>query len=349
MSISSRIAIAALAIACSVTPAWAQWLNQPTPGMPRTADGKPNLTAPAPRTADGKPDLSGVCAIDGLGAATNITNVEMLPWAQKVYAQRIGTYGHEDPGVGCLPEGPRTGIAGLDPLRIVQTPTVIVILYEAGAPRQIFTDGRKMPNDPQPTWMGYSIGHWDGDTLVVETAGFNDKTWLDFKGHPHSEALRVTERVRRTDCGHMQLTMTFDDPKTYTKPFTVTMPVNFAPDTDLIENVCLENEKDRHRLVGRVSDDQKAAKKVPRATLARYAGVYDVGPLGEWTVSVDGDELKVEMSTGGGKQSTFAQSETRFTFPATGGTLTFVSDAKGVVTEMVLTIVEGDMPAKRKR
>ena len=183
----------------------AQWIEHPTPGIPRTADGKPDLTAPAPRAADGKPDLSGLWFIGGLGHATNITSVEMLPWAQKVYTQRLATYGHEDPVVSCLPEGPRAGLHGLEPLRIVQVPTMTLVLYESSPMRQIFTDGRALPKDPNPTWMGYSIGRWDGDTFIVETAGYNDKTWLDFRGHPHSEALRVTERFKRTDFGHMRL------------------------------------------------------------------------------------------------------------------------------------------------
>src|SRR5262249_35653119 len=153
------------------------------------------------------------------------------------YNQRLETYGNDDPStVLCTPEGPRTGLAGLDPLRIIQAPTMLAILYEGGYYRQVFTDGRPLPKDPNPTWMGYSVGRWDAETLVVETTGYNDKTWLDFTGHPHTEALRVTERFRRTDFGHMQLDMTFDDPKAYVKPWTVHFPVNFVPDTELLEN-----------------------------------------------------------------------------------------------------------------
>lgn len=350
MMFCARISLvaASLGIAAVASPAVAQWINHPTPGIPRTKDGKPNLTAPAPRTADGKPDLSGLWQMNGLGYATNITDTEMLPWAQKVYQQRIATYGHDDPAVGCLPEGPRTSLAGLDPIRIIHTPAIVFIVYESGPVRQIFTDGRTLPTDPTPTWMGYSIGRWEGDTLVVQTAGFNDKTWLDFRGHPHSEALRVTERFRRTDFGTIQLAVTYDDPKTYTKPFTINVPVRFVPDTDLLENVCLENEKDRARLVGRPPDEQKAGHKVPRDLLARYAGVYEFGPLGAWTVSVDGDDLKIELSTGGGKQALIPISDSVFSFPGSGGTVKFVDDGKGTITTMVLTIVEGDMPGKRR-
>jgi hypothetical protein len=329
-------------------PAAAQWINHPTPGTPRTADGKPNLTAPLPRTADAKPDLSGVWAISGLGYSTNITSVEMLPWAQKVFETRAATYGHEDPAANCLPEGPRAGLSGLEPFRIVQTPHVSFFMYESSPPRQIFADGRKLPQDPTPSWMGYSVAHWEGDTFVVETSGYNDRTWLDFTGHPHSEALRVTERFQRIDFGHMQLSMTFEDSKTYVKPWTINVAVNLVPDTQLLEYVCLENEKDRPRLVGRVSEDRDASKKVSRDVLSRYVGVYDVELLGMWTVTLDGDELKIEMGDGGGKQAVIPQSDTVFAYPPIGGPVRFVSDAKGEVTGFVVTVVEGDIPAKKR-
>jgi hypothetical protein len=146
----------------------------------------------------------------------------------------------------------------------------------------------------------------------------------------------------------MQLAMTFDDPKTYTKPWTIAMAVTFQPDSDLLETVCLENEKDRHRLVGRVSDERKAETKVARHVLERYAGTY-VGPLGSWQVSVDGDHLNIEMADGGGRQALFAQSDTAFLFPPFGGVVTFVQDGSGAVTHFTITVVEGDFPMTRKR
>jgi hypothetical protein len=336
------------ALSLLATPAAAQWLNYKTPGIPRTRDGKPNLTAPAPRTADGKPDLSGMWAISGLGYATNITDMEMLPAAQALYRKRLESYGSDDPAINCLPEGPRSALAGLDPLRIIQSRNMTAVLYETGSYRLIYTDGRPLPKDPNPTWMGYSIGRWDGDTFVVETAGYNDRTWLDFTGRPHSEALRVTERFRRMDFGHMQLEMTFDDPKTYRRPFTIKVPVNFLPDDDLIENVCLENEKDRGRLVGKIADERKTERKLPASVLSQYAGTYDVGPLGNWTVSVVGDELAVDLGSGGGRQVMFARADDVFVLPSAGGTVTFVKDSKNVVTHLLLTIVEGDFKAERK-
>ena len=235
-------------------------------------------------------------------------------------------------------------------LAVLQSANLLHVLYEGGSPtREVHLDGRALPKDPTPTWMGYSTARWDGDTLIVETAGYNDKTWLDFNGHPHSEALHVTERFRRVDFGHMQLEVTYEDPKTYVKPWTIKLDVAYMPDTDMLENVCLENEKDRTRLVGSVSADRKAEKKVAREVLQKYVGSYDFGPLGIWRILVDGDQLKTQMADGVTPQPLMAQSDTKFMFPAIGGTLTFVTDATGATTTMILTVVEGDMPAKKVR
>ena len=137
-------------------------------------------------------------------------------------------------------------------MKIVQTSNLLVILYEYQTIfRQIFIDGRALPKDPNPTWMGYSVGHWDGDTLVVTTAGYNDRTTLDLAGHPHTEALRLTERYHRRDAGHLDLQVTFDDPKAYTKPWTVLIKQALVVDTELLDEVCLENEKSLQHLVGR--------------------------------------------------------------------------------------------------
>jgi hypothetical protein len=340
-------AVAALLVSLAATPAAAQWLNYPTPGIPRTKDGKPNLTASAPKAGNGKPDLSGMWSIGGLGVATNITDVEMLPAAKALFTERLETYANDDPATACLPEGPRAGIAGLDPMRIVQTRNMVVVLHETGSYRQIFTDGRPLPKDLNPTWMGYSVGRWVKDTFVVDTVGYNDKTWLDFLGHPHSESLHLTERYRRTDFGHMQIEMTFDDPKTYVKPFTIKMAGKLVPDDDLIENVCLENEKDRGRLVGKINDEKKAEKQVAADVLAQYAGSYDVGPMGVWKVSVIGDRLAVALADGGGNQVVFARTDNVFVFPSAGGMLTFVKE-KDKVTHFLLTIVEGDFRGERR-
>jgi hypothetical protein len=236
----------------------AQWLQFPTPGVPRLPDGKPNLTAPAPRTADGRPDLSGVWLprgryIQDLAGDLKPGELSFQPWAAEVYKHRLDTLSREDPQAHCVLSGvPRENLIPY-PLKIVNTTNgMIVILYEAlHSYRQIFMDGRRLPKDPNPTWMGYSIGHWDGDTLVVESAGFVENNWLDNNGHPGTESLRLTERFRRRDFGHIDLQMTIDDPKAYTKPWTVTVPLQAIPDSELIEYVCDENEKDLQHLVGK--------------------------------------------------------------------------------------------------
>jgi hypothetical protein len=234
----------------------AQWLIYPTPGVPRLPDGKPNLAAPAPKTPDGKPDLSGVW-MTGMGFTRNIAKdlkpgeVPFQPWAATLYQHRLDTNGKEDPQGRCVLSGvPREDVVPY-PFKILNSNGVIVILYEAlHSYRQIFMDGRPMPKDPNPTWMGYSIGHWDGDTLVVESAGFVDNNWLDNNGHPGTESMHLTERFRRRDFGHIDLKATIDDPKAYTKPWTVNLELTRA-DTELIEYVCDENEKDFGHLVGK--------------------------------------------------------------------------------------------------
>jgi hypothetical protein len=242
-------------------PVSAQWLDLPSAGIPRTADGKPNLAAPAPRTPDGKPDLTGVWEAEGqtyffdLTAGLKPEDVVLQPWAKTLQQQRVDNVHGDDPLARCLPHGvPRVNTNGLFPFKVIQTPTVIVILYEQmNLFRQIFMDGRKLAKDPNPTWLGYSIGRWEGDTLVVETSGFNDRTWLDTeKGHPATEALHVTERFRRKNFGNMEVTATIDDSKAYAKPWTTTpQPMHLQLGTELIEFICNENEKDIPHLVGK--------------------------------------------------------------------------------------------------
>jgi hypothetical protein len=339
------------------TSARAQWLKQPTPGTPRTADGKPNLTAPVPGAPDGHPDLTGLWQLGiEIGYAANITadlaSADIQPWAATLSRQRLEEFGKDDPEItGCKPGGPRHITRG-GLTKIIQTPVVIIFLFEDLSYRQIFLDGRRMPNDPNPTWMGYSIGHWDGDTLVVETSGFNDRTWLDFAGHPHSEMLRMTERFRRTAFGRMDLQVTLDDPTVYAKPVTLTAGGNFVPDTDLIEFVC-ENEKDRVHLVGRTTTEKTVV--VPRSVLATYVGVYDVTdsrspivgrPRQVFTVTLDGDQLVLDMS-GKGKIPMIPLSQTSFS-PRLLGTYEFVKDGSGRVTHMLIHSAEEVLTAMRR-
>jgi hypothetical protein len=253
---AQRLVVAVLCLAIA-SPATAQWLRHPTPGIPRTPDGKPNLAAPAPRTADGKPDLSGLWLTNGIyigDIAKDLKpgDVPYQPWAKELYEHRRATESKDDPTSRCIPGGVPRSTAVPYPFKILMVPGMVVILYEAvHSYRQIFTDGRDLPEDPNPTWFGYSVGHWEGDTFVVHTAGFNDKGWLDNYGKPATERLHVIERFRRKDFGHLDVEVTIDDPKAYTRPWTVTLPLVLQPDTELLEYICSENEKDVDHLVGK--------------------------------------------------------------------------------------------------
>jgi len=262
------------------TSAYAQWLNYPAPGTPRTRDGKPDLAAKAPRASNGKPDLSGVwqAAFTPPGEIERLfgdvfkeyvvpgddprlfskyfLNIladfkpEDAPMRPEAIALMRGHTNLESPSTRCAPQGiPRGDLDNYLPFKIIQTPGVIAVLYEeSNTYRQIYTDGRKLPKDPQPAWMGYSVGHWEGDTLVVDSAGFNDQGWLDASGHPQSEDLRIRERFYRRDFGHMDVELTIEDPKMYTRAFTVKTTEVLLPDSDVLEYVCTENEKDRVHL-----------------------------------------------------------------------------------------------------
>jgi hypothetical protein len=267
-----RVAFAVLLLAAVAD---AQWLNHPSPAIPRLPDGKPNLSAPAPKAPDGKPDLSGIwaaeCAVQGRDACftrslffdlakdLNPIDVQMTPWAEGIQTQRQARNHVDDPYGYCLPPGtPRINFGG-GPFKILQTPQLTALLYETLAGmtfRQVFTDGRSHPQSPEPTWLGYSVGRWDSDVFVVETTGFKDGGWLDtLKGRPHSDALRVTERFRRTDFGHMQLSITIDDPKAFLKPWTVQTQLTLLPDTELVEAFCDNHDKTmEHRRIEAVTE-----------------------------------------------------------------------------------------------
>ena len=218
--------------------------------IPRQPNGEPNLNAPAPRRADGKPDLTGIWAatppkVRDATAGLKPGEVVMMPWAQKLFDQRkTGDLEAFDPDANCLPQGVPKINSVPPPFKIYQEAKAVVILYEAfGQFRQFFMDGRALPKDPNPSWLGYSVARWDGDTLVVESTGFNGKAWLDQLGHPSTEALHVTERFHRRDFGHMDITSTIEDPGAYTKPWTYTQPLALQTDTELMEEVC-ENNRD---------------------------------------------------------------------------------------------------------
>jgi len=253
------------------TPLSAQWLQYPTAGVPKLPSGRPNLNAPTPRTADGKPDLSGIwlpettrtCPPEGcfdMLAGEQFFNIgwglkdglPYRPWAAEARKVRMAENGKDDPVSHCLPGG----VVKLhtSPLlrKIIQVPGLVISLNEMDATyRQIFTDGRPLPVDPQPSWKGYSSGRWDADTLVVETNGFRDGMWLDRSGSPVTDAAKMTERFRRVNYGKLEIEITVDDPKAYAAPWTVKLNQFIVLDTDLLDYVCLENEKDAQHLVGR--------------------------------------------------------------------------------------------------
>jgi hypothetical protein len=275
-----RGAMIGLMFAGAIASAPAQWLNNRDPRTPRTKDGKPNLSAPVPRGANGKPDLSGIWMTDktprpemerlfrGIGTFA-VPGDDPLEF-NKYFLNIMSDFKPEDdpirpefapilkqraraardtPSILCLPLGTPWIDALPAPYKLVQTPGLTLMIHEGEPlPRQVFTDGRKPPPDPDPSWLGYSVGNWDKDTLAVDTVGFNDRTWLDAFGHPHSESLHVVERFRRRDFGHMDLQVTFEDPKVYTKPVTVNYSQTLLPDTDLLEYVCTENERSRAHL-----------------------------------------------------------------------------------------------------
>src|SRR5215831_15444870 len=265
--ISDMRAFCLLSIILAVSAA-AQWISYPTPGIPRTPDGKPNHSAPTPKAADGHPDLTGLwhrtrgrqrTGAGGLAMGPNLEDFmrpgekipPMLPAAEKLHRERMANFMKDRPSASCLPHGiPDQMLIGV-PLKIVQNPGLTLILYEEFARfRQIFTDGRPHPPVTGPAWLGYSIGSWDGDWFVIDTRGFNDKSWLDDSGRPHTEALHTVERFRRRDFGHMDAEVVIDDPQAYRKTWSFPMQFEFLADTDMIEDVC-DNERDSSHSVGK--------------------------------------------------------------------------------------------------
>src|SRR6266853_5338758 len=251
-----RSILSGVVLLSAVVPLSAQWLHYPTPGIPRTPDGKPNLSAPAPKTPDGKPDLSGIWAGTDDKYFRDLTvggpPAPMLPWAEALFKARKENLEKGHPSERCIGHGVTDYDTLGAPRRIIQTPGMIAMLFEAyNHYRQIFLDGRPLPKTTQPSYMGYSVGKWEGDTLVVETTGLNDVGWLDMNGHPQTESTHVTERFRRRNFGHIDLQITIDDPKAYSKPWTVAVAgLNFLPDEELVESIC-ENEKDFSHMVGK--------------------------------------------------------------------------------------------------
>jgi hypothetical protein len=336
------------------SPLSAQWLNQPTHGIPRTADGKPNLSTPAPRTPDGKPDLSGlwsrISPKYSRNIAADLKPGEIQPWADELVEQRKEDLGKGYMNVLCVPLGPGYSTiadsTGAEMMKIIQTPTLIVILNPDLTYRQIFMDGRALETAPNPSWMGYSVGRWEGDTLVVESFGFNDRTWLDHDGHPHTEALRMTERYRRRDFGNLDLEVTLSDPGAYTRPWTVAVRAELAPDTEMIEYVCNEKNVGLEHWVGKASDEWKNEVKVAPEILAKYVGVYIEQPK-YWRIeprmveiTLSNGRLYGDMD-GRGKEPLIAQSQTLFS-GLYGLGVEFFTESQGVPTHLFVKHVSGD-------
>jgi hypothetical protein len=262
---------AAVAASCAM-PALllCQWIHYPTASVPRTPDGTPNLVAPAPKTADGKPDLSGIwqtenspCPPEGcpdMPSSPEFLNIgarlpgglPYQPWAAELVKKRMADYGKDDPVSHCRPAGALRLLTYPPYRKIVQTPGLMLILSERDVTyRQIFTDGRPLPEDPDPSFTGYSTGHWEGDSLVVHTNGFRDGMWLDRSGSPLTDAAKMTERFRRVNYGSLEIEITVDDPKAYTAPWTVKLKQRIVLDSELLEYFCQDNEKDSPHLVGK--------------------------------------------------------------------------------------------------
>jgi len=327
--------IAVMTVALSV-PLAAQWLNHPTPGIPRTPDGKMNRSAPAPRTPDGKPDLSGlwnkISPKYSRNIAADLKPEDIQPWAKALVEQRTEDLGRDYMNIHCVPLGPGYVTAadstGAEMMKIVQTPGLIIMLNPDLTYRQIWMDGRALEVQPNPSWMGYSVGRWEGDTLVVESNGFNAGTWLDRDGHPHTEQLRLTERYRRPSFGTLEIEATFSDPGAYTRPWTVKVSAEYAPDTEMLEWVCNEGaNRSLVHWIGQASDDLKNEKKVAPETLARYVGTYSEQPPFWKSVQISGaaqaagrtvqitleDGRLMGNMDGRGKQTLIAMSEVEFT------------------------------------
>ena len=327
----------------------AQWLDLPTPGLPRLPDGKPDLAAPAPRTPDGKPDLSGLWNNDGgdrynNNIAADLATSDVAPWAHALFMKRQLEFGKDSMETLCMPLGPVYMTTRYREFRIVQTPALIVLLFNDGMHREIFMDGRSLEEDPNPTWMGYSVGRWEGDVLVVESNGYTDRSWLDFGGHPHTEDLRITERYTRRDIGHMEVQVTILDPAVFWKPITISMPIALQADTEMLEAVCENHHASRERMA---ATQPAEAVQVPAATLSRYVGTYDTDDNGTKhvvDVTVEGADLLLEYD-GKGKELLFALSPTQFSW---AGAIVEFSPSDGATSIDIYYVESTERGARRQ-
>jgi len=328
----------------------AQWIKLQTPGLPRLPDGKPNLSAPAPQTSDGKPDLSGLWSNDGGDRYYNNITADLqvsdvAPWAHEIFMKRQLEFGKDSMETLCLPLGPAYLTTRFREFRIVQTPMLILMAFDDGMHRSIFMDGRSLEPDPNPTWMGYSVGHWEGDALIVESNGFTDRSWLDFGGHPHTEALRITERYTRRDVGRMDVQVTMVDPAIYAKPITLSMPITLQTDTELLEGFCENHHKSRERMASTKAAD---IAKVSAVVLSRYVGTYDTANDGRKHfvhVTQEGTNLWFDFD-GKGKELLVALSPTRFSW--TGSIVEFAATGDNGIDITIHYVESTEVGARRK-
>jgi hypothetical protein len=337
--------IAAVALSCiAPAPVGAQWLNYRTPNVPRAADGTVNLQAATPRTADGRPDFSGLWRADAIPRDFRPDASALSPWAKEQVRQRTEEFFKTRPSYQCLPSGPEpTG--GMR--SIIHTPSVVAILNEDLTYRRIFMDGRTLESAPFPVWMGYSVGKWDDDTLVVESNGFNDRTWLNNLGLPHTEGLRMTERFQRPDFGHMRIEVTLTDPAAYTGPLRFTRGLDLVTDTEMVEAVC---EVRGDTWTGNANEVRESATRVSPEILATYVGTY-TGVYGGRNRTVDVKLVGGELLMTGfllDQTALIPQSETTFT-STEGLSYVFIRNAQGTVTAVEEVHSSGNYRYNRQR
>jgi len=338
-----------LVLLASTTPLAAQWLTLSTPGVPRTADGEPDLTGPAPRAADGHPDLSGLWRPSRVRSDLNDPG-NLQTWVRTLIDEREPRFFADNPRFRCLPSGPdnlttRSNSYGLR--RVVQHPTMIAMLYNDGTYRQIFMDGRELEPDPLPIWMGYSVGRWDGDTLVVESNGYNDKTWLG-RGISHTERLRITERYQRSDFGTIQIDVTYEDPGALEAPLHAAIEMRFMADEEMLETVCAEAYGgERGNWTTETTEIEEEVAEVAPEILARYVGTYRgmyLENLVTVEVTLDDGELFMERNNGA-RARLIPQSETAFVSGGLG--FIFTAEGDGMATEVSEVHVSGAWTFRR--
>jgi hypothetical protein len=309
------------------------------------------MLAPAPRTADGHADLSGLWLAVGVSGDLPDSN-KFQGWVRTLMSEREERFLADQPRYNCLPSGPSYLTAGSTSgglRRFVQSSTVIAILQEDLTYRQVFLDGRELESDPLPTWMGYSVGHWDGDTLMVESNGYNDKTWLDRRGASHTERLRITERYHRRDFGHMQLDVTYDDPGAFESPLRVVIEMEFVADNELLELVCNETSQLGSNWGGDISQAEESAVDVAPEILAKYVGTYEgywLGNLIALEFTLEDGELSLRRN--GVDLRLIPQSETAFDCSNGFGYIFTVGDEE-MATEVSEVHVSGGWPFPRVR